>query len=92
METKIWRLSNPSILNSLQHTWTEYFAINGTPGVSPLLQWEGHKCVAWGAHLAMAVKHKREHQATLLKLTIRTAALGTYHKRSQAQATHQKLQ
>lgn len=65
-----WRLSNRLLKTT--------FA-NDTPDMSPMIQWEAHKCVVRGYLLAIAAR-KKEHQMLIRDLSNKITLLESQHK------------
>lgn len=95
--TKIWRLNTSLLMDpgnyvSLSQELGDYFLHNGTPDVSPMMQWEAHKCFIRGQLLAISSRRKREQQELILSLSSKIRVLEAQHKRSLAIKISQDLQ
>lgn len=66
MSTKLWRLdasllAYPGEVETIRQMLSDYFRHNDTPDVSPMNQWEAHKCMVREHLLAIAARKKKEH-------------------------------
>lgn len=92
----VWRL-DPSLLmdtptvHTIQNRLIQYFKENDYPEISPLIQWEAHRCYIQGEFITIAAKKRREKQAHISQLTKSIHALEKTHKRTQAWSTLQEL-
>lgn len=87
--TKIWRLdasllTDPGDLGTIKQTISDYFRQNDTPDVSPMIQWEAHKCVVRSHILAITARKKKEHQTLIRDLSNKITLLEAQHKCSLA--------
>lgn len=83
--TKIWRLdasllTDPADVATLKQAISDYFLLNNTPDVSPMTQWEAHKCVVHGHLLSIAARRKKEHLALIQTLVRTISRLEAQHK------------
>lgn len=84
-------LTDTFAVHTIQNRLTQYFTENDSPDISPLIQWEAHKCSIRGEFMAIAAKKRREKQAHILQLTTRIHKLEKVLKRTQVIFTLQEL-
>lgn len=86
-KSNTWRLivslqTDPSSLPQITTSLHDYFKLNDTPEVDPLMIWEAHKCFIRGDLIKLGAHHKKEQEAEIKQLTGKIFQLETRHKQS----------
>lgn len=86
-KSNAWRLNStlltdPTLLPKIATFITDYFQLNETPDMDPLMIWEVHKCTIWGELIKLGSRHKKEQEKEIKRLTEKNFKLESIHKHS----------
>lgn len=79
------------IQQELSQTLAQIFQENDTDDVSPLTQWESHKCVMWGKLIQKATALKKNRLALFQNQLDLVASLERIHQKSLSQTVVEDL-
>lgn len=82
-----WRLNSSLLTDPIQlpqitALLKEYFKLNTTPGMDPMITWEAHKCSLRGNLIKMGARRKKEKEREIKYLIAKIHLLEKKHKQS----------
>lgn len=85
LKSNTWRLNSslltdPTLLTKIDASLTEFFQLNDTPDMDPLVLWEVHKCSSRGELINLGSRRKKEQEKEIKNLSKKVFKLESMHK------------
>lgn len=84
-------LTDPSLLPKITTALSDFFKLNTTPDMDPMLIWEAHKCTLRGELMKMGSQRKKTQEQEINNLAVKIYRLETTHKQSMSVQSAREL-